>query len=42
MHRIGFIVPQRFQLMSLAALTGWTVADIRKRMAETSSCNRAL
>ena len=28
MHRIGFIVPQRFQIMSLAALTGFEVANL--------------
>ncbi|SPB18260.1 AraC family transcriptional regulator [Caballeronia novacaledonica] len=28
MHRIGFIVPQRFQLMSLAALTAFELANM--------------
>ena len=28
MHRVGFIVPQRFQIMSLAALTGFEVANL--------------
>jgi transcriptional regulator GlxA family with amidase domain len=28
MHRVGFIVPQRFQLMSLAALTAFEIANL--------------
>jgi transcriptional regulator GlxA family with amidase domain len=28
MHRVGFIVPQGFQLMSLAALTAFEIADL--------------
>ncbi|SKC92182.1 Transcriptional regulator GlxA family, contains an amidase domain and an AraC-type DNA-binding HTH domain [Burkholderia sp. YR290] len=28
MHRIGFIVPQRFQMMSLAALTAFEIANM--------------
>jgi len=28
MHRIGFIVPQRFQMMSLAALTAFEIANL--------------
>jgi transcriptional regulator GlxA family with amidase domain len=28
MHRIGFIVPERFQLMSLAALTAFEIANL--------------
>ena len=28
MHRVGFVVPQRFQLMSLAALTGFEIANL--------------
>jgi transcriptional regulator GlxA family with amidase domain len=28
MHRVGFIVPQRFQLMSLAALTAFELANL--------------
>ena len=28
MHRIGFIVPDRFQLMSLAALTAFEIANL--------------
>lgn len=28
MHRIGFVVPQRFQMLSLAALTGFEVANL--------------
>lgn len=28
MHRIGFVVPQRFQMMSIAALTGFEVANM--------------
>lgn len=31
MHRIGFIVPQRFQLMSLAALTAFELANMPPR-----------
>ncbi|CAL8479971.1 GlxA family transcriptional regulator [Caballeronia sp. S22] len=31
MHRIGFIVPQRFQLMSLAALTTFELANMPPR-----------
>lgn len=31
MHRIGFIVPQRFQLMSLAALTVFEIANMPPR-----------
>src|SRR5712664_4929722 len=28
MHRVGFIVPQRFQLMSLAALTAFEIVNL--------------
>jgi hypothetical protein len=28
MHRVGFIVPQGFQLMSLAALTAFEIANV--------------
>jgi hypothetical protein len=28
MHRVGFIVPQGFQLMSLAALTAFEIANL--------------
>ena len=31
MHRIGFIVPQRFQMMSLAALTAFELANMPPR-----------
>ncbi|GGD77999.1 GlxA family transcriptional regulator [Caballeronia grimmiae] len=31
MHRIGFIVPQRFQMMSLAALTAFELANMPQR-----------
>ena len=28
MHRVGFIVPQKFQMMSLAALTAFEVVNL--------------
>jgi hypothetical protein len=31
MHRIGFIVPRRFQMMSLAALTVFEIANMPPR-----------
>jgi hypothetical protein len=41
MYRVGFIVPQRFQLMSLAALTAFEIVNLpRPTSATTSICRQ--